>query len=413
MTWQAISPDHRVTAVARTDAGRACIRVSGGRPDCHEAIALGDLVFSASGSHLAYPARDSGRWAMVRDGRPGPAWDGVASPVFSPDGARLAYAAQDGGAWRVVVNDTAGERFDSLFAGSIVFGAGGRRVGYVARLGDSAHAVVDGHRSPGWAGLARLTFSVDGAHVAFLARSDRASVLVVDGRAGAPHERIVAFALGPSGDRAAYAAVDGGRWTVVEGDRSTGPYDAVRSLQYVPAGDSPVWIARAEGRERVYRNGAPGPAWDSVGALAFAERGGRWGYLGHDSAGTAIVLDGRTTAREPWASNLVASADGARLAWLARRGDTSVVVDEHGTHPFDMLLDGSLQFLPDGRAWACLAGDRKRHRLFLVVEGVAEHRPFDWSENMRLLERDPTGAELVAWIGAEAVRMLEQDGRGK
>ena len=410
ITWSARSPDHRVIVEARASRGRNCLHITGRRPECHDGVALTDLAFTADGAHLAYPAHFGGRWTVVRDAQPGLPWDGVAAPVFSPDGARLAYAALDSGAWRVVVNDTAGERYDSLYTGSLRFDPTGRRLAYVAQRGDSAYAVVDGAHGPGWEAIAQLAFSADGARVGYLARSGPAAMLVVDGRALAPEERIAAFTLSPAGDGAAYAAMDGERWYVVEDGRRSGPFDSVRVLAYAPGGVL-TWIAGDSAGERVVHAGLAGRSWDSVAAPVFSANGARWGYVAHDSTGSAIVVDGAVLARETWAGNLAIGADGSRVIWLARRGEGTVVVDERGAHPFDLLVDGTLLFLRDGRTWACLAGERRRHRLYVVVEGAPERRPFDWSENTRLAASAGGGAALRDWVAAEGELMLAHRGR--
>ncbi len=405
ITWNARSPDHRVLVEARRDGRRSCLHVTGRAPACHEAVALDALVLSEDGAHLAYPARAGTRWTVVRDTRLGRWWEGVASPVLSRDGTRLAYAALDSGAWRVVVDDSALGRYDSLYTGTLRFDGAGRRLAFVAQRGDTAFAVVDGVEHPAGEAVAQLAFSADGARVGWLARSASAAMLVVDGRVVATHERIVAFAFAPGATGVAYVAMDEGRWQVVADGHRAGPFDAVRALAWAPDGD-PTWVARDRAGEHVARAGALGPAWDSVGTPVFGRTGGHWGYVAHDSAGTAVIVDGVAIARETWAGNLVLGADSGRAVWLARRGEGTVVVDGHAAHPFDLVVDGTLLLLRDGRTWAVLAGEPRRRRLYVVVEGVNGRRPFDWSENTRLAARDPSGAALRAWVAAEAELMV-------
>jgi hypothetical protein len=408
ITWTARSPDHRLVVEARARGGRSCLVLPRGREACHEAIALGAVTFSDSGGHLAYPARLSGRWAIVRDGRPGRPWDGVAAPLFATGALHLAYAALDSGRWRVVLDDQAGTAYDSLFTGSLVFDRGGRRLGYVAQRGDSVYAVVDGVESRGWDAVGRLTFSADGRRYAYVARSGPEAVVVVDDRPSEPTEGIGDMALSDDGDHVAWTALAQGRWSIVVDGLPIATHDAVRALGFAGGGGTPMWVGRDSGRERVLRGGEAGPAWDSVAAPAWSASGERWGYLGFDTAGAAVVLDGAVVARETWAGNLVIAAGSGRVAYLARRGDGTAVVDEQGAHPFDLLVDGSLLFLRDGRTWACLAGERRRRRLFVVVEGVAERPRFDWAENVRLLARDPSGRSLRAWVAAEAELALQR-----
>ncbi len=389
-----------MTVEARRHGRLACLRVPASPEDCRDSIALAGVTLSDSGGHVAFPARIGERWAIVRDGRAGRLWDGVAAPVFAPDGTRLAYAALDSGAWRAVVDDSVGERWDSLFTGSLSFDRTGHRFGYVAERGGDTHAVVDGVVGPAYERIARLAFSADGSRVVYVASDRTGARLVVDGRAGTPHEAIGEVAIAADGSRVAYEARDAGDWFVVAGHRTFGPYAAVRTLTF-GGGSGLFWVAGDGRDERVVRDGVAGPAWTAVEGPVVAEAGARWGYVGQDSAGAAVVLDDSVVAREGWAANLVLSRDGSRAMWLVGRGDTLAVVDDHGLHPFDLLIDGTLVVLRDGRTWACLAGDRTRKRLFVAVEGSAERRPFDWSEITRLEQRDPGSAAVRAWVAAE------------
>ncbi len=63
------------------------------------------LVFSPDSRHLHYLANSNGKWRVVVDGQPGPAYAGIgtSSLVFSPDGRHVAYTAQQGDKWQVLV----------------------------------------------------------------------------------------------------------------------------------------------------------------------------------------------------------------------------------------------------------------------------------------------------------------------
>ncbi len=45
---------------------------------------------------------------------------------------------------------------------------------------------------------------------------------------------------------------------------------------------------------------------------------------------------------------------------------------------------------------------------FLAIDGITERRPFDWEESTRLIQRDPTGAALKAWVLAEGELLLSR-----
>ncbi len=67
------------------------------------------LVYSGDGSAHAYTARKGENWFVVVNGKEGPVFDIVVTPLFSPDGRRLVYRARDEGRRFVVAADTNGE----------------------------------------------------------------------------------------------------------------------------------------------------------------------------------------------------------------------------------------------------------------------------------------------------------------
>jgi len=399
--WTALSPDHRtpVHVVARGD--RSCVTIGRRDDGCYDALALDGLVFSVAGNHVAYPARIGARWTVVRDGVAGPGWDGIGALMFHRDGGRLAYAALADGSWRVVVNDDVGPAFDAVHWKSFTFAASGRRFAYAARAGDSTHVVVDGIRGPGWEAVGQIAFDAEGRRVVHVGRRAGRAHLVVDGETGPPQDAIAEIALSPSGDGYAYAARDHGQWWVVEPQSRSGPWAAIRALRYAPSGGGLIFVARTDAGEGVAIGGVVQRWHDSVEAPVFAGDGRRWGYIGHDSGASAVIVNGETIGREREAHDLALSGATNRTAYVARRGDSVAVVDDRGRHPFDMVITGSLQFLGDGSRWVCLIGDSERRRLRVVVEGSATGRPVDWAEITRLIERDPSEETLRAWVAAE------------
>lgn len=406
--WRAVSPDHGVQVLVREHGGRSCITIADRAPrtQCHDAVALAGIAFAERGGSVAYAARDAGRWTIVRDGRASAAWDGVGVPRLSPDGSRLAYPATDGREWRVVVDDdeVAGAPFDSIVDGSIVFDASGRRLGYVAWRRDAVHAVVDGQVSRAWSGASNLMFTRDGRHVAYVARQRGRATIVVNDEPGAEHEAIGEMTFAPAGRALAYSARDGSEWRVFGGAMPYGPYDAVRGLGMLRNGDdaSPVFIASTHAGEAVVVGGVVHPVGGEVTRLVIAREGARWGYIADESA---VYLDGRRIATGSRVTELAIADHGRRWAYLAADGDTTAVVDERGRHPFELIVEGSLQFVAAGdvAAWAALAGDRKRRELYVVVEGRRTRRRLDWSEMVRQA-RDASSAEfaLRQWVAAAA-----------
>ena len=91
-----------------------------------------------SGLH-AYAARKGNNWFVVVNGKEGPAFDRVVTPMFSPDGSRLVYRARQDGKRFVVVADANGKvirqhpAYEQVFP--VAFTADGNSVAYGVKDG--------------------------------------------------------------------------------------------------------------------------------------------------------------------------------------------------------------------------------------------------------------------------------------
>jgi hypothetical protein len=132
---------------------------------------------------------------------------------------------------------------------------------------------------------------------------------------------------------------------------------------------------------------------------------GRWGYVARDGDSVSVIVDGAVAARAAWAADLTLGR-AARQAYVTAEGDRMVVVDEQTRHVVDLVVTGTLQFVADGTVWACLAGDRAKRELFVVVNGVRVGRPFDWPEIVRRMHDGEGAAAVRAWVVAEATRAI-------
>jgi hypothetical protein len=85
--------------------------------------------------------------------------------------------------------------------------------------------------------------------------------------------------------------------------------------------------------------------------------------------------------------------------------------------PVDLAVDGSLVFSDDGKHWACLAGDPKIKKLFVLVDSLHIRRPFDWDEMAGEILRFPPGTMRLAeaadslrrWVKAELELAIAED----
>lgn len=136
MTDPAISADGAVVAYAARRGGCWSLVVNGRESDLDRQPA--HVFLSADGRSVGYwhfesGAAGSSRVQVVVNGKAGPSFTMVGSPVFSPDGQTVTYAADEGEQQYIVIGDrkvpVSGRASDPVFSPD------GRKVGYGARLG--------------------------------------------------------------------------------------------------------------------------------------------------------------------------------------------------------------------------------------------------------------------------------------
>jgi hypothetical protein len=455
--WSGYTPDRRQRVEVIEDGSRQFVTIDGRRAAGYRAIAAWSMAFSADGRHIAYAARTNGHWAVVHQGRPGPAWDGIGEIVLSSSG-RLAYAAERDGSWRVIVDGQAGPRFDAILAGTLRFSRDGRRSAYVGRDRRGVRAVVDGRAGPRFDGIGQLAISEDGARVAYAARRGDDAHVVVDGVIGPPWRAVSALALSPTGGRVAHGAFDGRDWRVIVDGEPGAAVDAVYAILFRADGRHVAWVAGVDdvdvvvldgepvaaearirpetlafapvgaampdtrpglacvvptpgGGERVVIDGTPGPVYDQIDRPVWSADGRRLGHAARRGDVWLAVVDGRELPGGSRVTAPVFSPDGRRVAYLARRGSAWFVVVDGRDHRFDLVLEDTLAFSRDSRSWSVIAGDLARKRLFFAVDG-ARRVPLALRELYSAAARespggpasDPPSNVLRAWSEAEANR---------
>jgi hypothetical protein len=411
LIWSGRTPDRRHAVEVIEDAGLQYVVVDGHRRAAYRGIAGWSIAFSASGD-LAFAARVGKRWAVVRGGVPGEAWDSVGALVFSSTG-RLAYAAERAKRWHVVIDGRAGPPFDAILADTLRFSADGRRVAYAGEVAHRVQVVTDGAPGPLFDGVGRLALTPDGARVAYAARRGLDAHVVIDGALGPRWSAVGVLALAPRGGRVAYAALDRAGWRVVANGEPGPTVDAVRRLLFRDDGAHLAWIARVGARDVLALDGAPVAAWPSLRASAVAFRpvaapgagpglahvapadggervvvddasgatyrevgapvwsaDGRLAYAARTAHGWVLVVDGRELPGGTSVGDPVFSPDGRRLAYLAHRDRATLALVDGHEHRFDLALEGSLAFSSDSRRWAVIAGDLAREELFFAVDGT-------------------------------------------
>jgi hypothetical protein len=141
MTYPVPRPDGRGCAAFVMEHGAVSLReffVEGGVKEGTYDEAE-SLVWAPRGGGRAYAARRGERWFVVANGKEGPAFDRVVSPMFSPDGTRLVYRARDQGVRFVVVADAKGKvirkhpAYEQVYP--VQFTADGKSVAYGVKDG--------------------------------------------------------------------------------------------------------------------------------------------------------------------------------------------------------------------------------------------------------------------------------------
>lgn len=405
--WIAKSPDRLHTFRILEGSGGQRVLLDERELGRHDGVAVSTFTFSADGKQWAYAARRGKAWEIRSSMGTSGAWDGIGELRFSPQGDRLAFSAERQGSWHAVVDFQAGPGFQELLQGAFLFSADGRRFAYAGLRAGKARVVVNRDLGPEFDGVASLTWDSAG-HPLYAARRGDSASLVRDTVRGPAFEAIGEVAYHAGSGRLAYAARRGQAWHVIA-DGVYGPGVAgVRSLVFDSRGTSLAWISRnggrdlvvqdgiqserdyprilpatlafpREGKKPVYaavtdgkrrvvvRGGEEGPAFDEIVGPVVGEDGST-GYAGRRDASWSVVVDGKEVAREAWAGAPVFGARG-RYAYVARRPQGMCIVAGDSAHVFDVILDDTLVFGPDGRTWGCLAGNRQDGRLWFVVDG--------------------------------------------
>lgn len=135
-----IDPATQHIAINSTDNAslrQSFINDAGKEKDYEEAA---NLVYNRDGSIYAYVARTGQGWFAVVNGKEGPVFDRVVTPVFSPDGKLLVYRARKDGKRFVVIADTNGRTirqhpgYEQVFP--VVFTPDGKSVAYGVKDGN-------------------------------------------------------------------------------------------------------------------------------------------------------------------------------------------------------------------------------------------------------------------------------------
>lgn len=371
-----------LATIADGDMPYKVIPGHGADPASKDQPASYGVVFSESGTGVAYVANKGGRAQVVHNQSRGKEYSAVGSITLTPDGRRIAYGALADGKWRMVVDGKEGRPYDMML--SPVFSPDGQHVAYQAKEGEKWYIVVD--NTPNEGTIASYTapeFSSDSTLIAYVeaaASNDKMRLIVSDLTFGKQSVKWsigdLLFTTNRGKTRIAAAQVVGNKLRIIDFDFATPDvvhegrlYDVIEQLKLSDDGVSMVYCA-LKGRKRlIVLDNREEPFPD--GRLPELP------VIRHDKKGVGVLLvsQNRISLHQSFinskekgksydeAAGLTYSKDGS-YAYAARNGNNWLIVVNGTEGPaFDRVV-GPL-FSPDGKRIAYRA--KKDGKRFVVV----------------------------------------------
>jgi Tol biopolymer transport system component len=231
--------------------------------------------------------------------------------------------------------------------------------------------------------------------------------VVVDGKRGRDYDDLGgAILFSPDNARMVYSPSVGRRRAVVVNEEEIGLYERVDdgSFAFSPdgkhlaykAGDATSWFVVVDGKRGTSYAGVGRPVFTPDGSKVAYSACDRCGGGSRDDPAMFVVVDGRRigAAYSDIAYPIQFSADGRRMAFVAKRGAAQfVVVDEREEKAYAGVAAESLAFGPSGRDLVYTAAN-SAGKHFVVVSGV-DGREFDAVELRGLGCRPPQGCGVL------------------
>jgi hypothetical protein len=173
--------------------------------------------------------------------------------------------------------------------------------------------------------------------------------VVVDGQPQGDYDGLAGLIFSPDSQHVAYRARFGGKEHVVVGGETGEHYDAVRDLVYSPDASRVAYRAQADGRWFIVVGDRQGKAYDAIqdGSLVFSADGRRLAFVARTGKASSVVTDGTQSRPYPTIEGTpVFSPDGKRMAFVARKARFARL-------PF---LGGPRAVVEDGREGEAAAG---------------------------------------------------------
>jgi hypothetical protein len=337
-----LSADGRRVAYPAWDGRSWRVVVDGVAGPAWDELLVGSITFNAAGNRHAYAGRRAGAVHVVVDGAVSDAWDGVARIMFSPSGSAVAWVARNDASAMVVVNGIPGSLHDDVSELALDDG----RYAYSARDGEAWWVIhdmygpredgsrEDGSREDGSRGTGG--WSAYGpyeavSHVAvarsvwFVARRGDRAAAWRDGEALSWHDAVGAPVLGNAPDAWAYAARDAGASTMIVAGRTVGREAVIADVAISADAARYAFVASDSTGGFIVDDAGRYPFARVVEATLRFSPCGYWSALVLPAGGAhelRVAVDGALTPVRLGAADLVrlarrAAPRGALQSWVA------------------------------------------------------------------------------------------------
>jgi hypothetical protein len=194
-----------------------------------------------------------------------------------------------------------------------------RTVAYVGHRGNEQCICINGSVSRCANEIGTIVISGDGSRVAW-AEAKRNPLtdqvkwhVVADGSDGPEYQEIRNLQMAAGRGRVAYLAHSEKGWHFVFGGSTSPAYASIPWSALSPDGARSFYAAFVDNRLIPFLDGAAGPPFDQGFAYSFSANGRHFAYLGRDTDGKFLMVDGQRTQASSELSDVTLNADGSRL----------------------------------------------------------------------------------------------------
>lgn len=349
-------------------------------------------IFSSDSKQIAYKARESNKWLMVRNGRESKRSDYigemdhiVGNPIFSPDSKQFAYAANEGYKFFYVVNGQEKEKYflnlkerKFLFGSEsyppiprCIFSSNSKHFVYTiaTEAGKKWNTVIDGRKGKEYDYIYGLFFSPNTQRFAYIAEEKDKKFIVLDGIELKKYDNIQDLTFSFDNKQLVYTAKKGNKWFVVINGQENEKFDQIHGLHFSPDNKQLAFVSKKDNKKFVVLNGQENKMFDYIYYdLVFSPDSKRFAYTAGEMDKEFVILDGNEGKKYPYVGSFIFSPNSKHFAYKVaiEKNKSFVVLDNRELQKYDEV--SSLTFSPDSK-YLCY-GARDGLDIWWVVEEV-------------------------------------------